>query len=176
MPTPYRYRLRRDLGGGGAGTLLWVLANPSRADDHRDDPTVRRCVAFTRTWGYAALEVVNLFAWRSSDPRELRTVADPVGHGADAAITAAAQACDAVVVGWGAVGRWRGRDAEALDLLRAAGAANVGALGRNRDGTPRHPLYVPATARRRPWPGDDAVLSPSAGRPAARPPAGVPRR
>lgn len=45
--------------------LLWVLLNPSTADDQTDDPTLRRCIRFSRDWQYGGLEIVNLFAFRT---------------------------------------------------------------------------------------------------------------
>ena len=142
----YRYALRRTWARGPQ--VLWVLANPSSADAASDDPTLRRCVRFARDHGYAGLAVANLWAWRSTDPHELRTVADPVGPDNDGWIaTLVRQTRGPVVVGWG-VQAAQARVAEVLDLL---GSRPRLCLGRTRDGHPRHPLYVPATTELRPW-------------------------
>lgn len=67
-----------------APTLLFLGLNPSRADGRRDDPTLRRLIGFAEGWGYGAVEVLNLFAWISADPAELRQAAEPVGQRTDA--------------------------------------------------------------------------------------------
>ena len=84
----WRYLLRRDLGDG-AGTLNFVMLNPSTADAVRNDPTVARCVGFARRWGFRRLLVTNLFALRSPLPRALLQAVraergrDPRQHEAD---------------------------------------------------------------------------------------------
>ena len=57
----------------------FIGLNPSTADETKDDPTVRRCIAFSKMWGYGALCMTNLFGFRSTDPAGLLTVEDPVG-------------------------------------------------------------------------------------------------
>ena len=81
--------------------VLFALLNPSTADALRDDPTIRRCMAFARRWRFGALEVVNLFAFRSTDPLGLRKVQDPVGPDNDAQLRAAARRSTRMVAGWG---------------------------------------------------------------------------
>ncbi len=147
----YRYALRRRWGAGPLAT--WVLLNPSTADAAHDDPTVRRCVAFARRWGFAAIDVVNLFGLRSSDPAVLVRHRDPGGPGNDAAVRAAVRAAAVTVVAWGNRGGLAGRDAVVLAQL----GADVVCLGLTRDGRPRHPLYVPAATR--PLPLRDAVAA-----------------
>ena len=65
----YRYRLTRELGG--KLTLTVVMLNPSTADGSADDPTIRRCKGFAKDWGYGRLVIVNLYAFRATDPREM---------------------------------------------------------------------------------------------------------
>ena len=140
----YRWWLRRRCAGGGSGPVLcFLMLNPSTADHRRDDPTIRRCWGFARAWGFAVLEVRNLFAWRSTDPRGLLTAPGPTGgRRGDREVAAAADA-DLVVAAWGA---WVpfARDREARDLL---GGRPLMCLGRTRNGGPRHPLYVRGDAR-----------------------------
>lgn len=142
----YRYLLERRWGAGP--TVLWVLANPSSADEERDDPTVRRCVSFARSAGSGGLLLVNLRAWRATDPRRLAEAPEPVGPDNDAAIrTALAATTGAVVVAWG-VQRDAARVRTVFDLL---GDRPTVCLGVTRGGHPRHPLYVPGSTRLRPW-------------------------
>ena len=85
----YRFSLTRQWGDGPR--VLFVMLNPSLANADGDDPTIRRCIGFTRQWGRAGLEVVNLFAVVSPEPSILRSCPDPVGPRNDAAIIGAAQ-------------------------------------------------------------------------------------
>jgi hypothetical protein len=135
-----------------APRLLFIGLNPSRADGARDDPTLRRLIGFARGWGYGALEVLNLFAAVSPSPAALRRLDDPVGPLTDRWLRRRLAACPGTPLwlGWGAGGGWRGRDRAVLALL---GGRRLLALGSTRGGHPRHPLYLPAGARLRPWPG-----------------------
>lgn len=139
----YRYRLEREWGGGGRA--LFVLLNPSTADEINDDPTVRRCWTFAADWGYGQAEVCNLFAWRATDPRGMLAAEEPVGAENDSHLLAAAAQASLIVCGWGVHGARRGRAAAATALLRGAGHT-LHALGLTRDGQPRHPLYLPRQA------------------------------
>ena len=142
----YRYALERRWAPGPR--LVWVLANPSTADAERDDPTVRRCVAFSRGHGAGGLVIVNLFAWRASDPAALARVADPVGPGDDDAIRSAlATSTGPVVAAWGV----QPDAARVRTVIGLLGDRETLCLGVTRDGHPRHPLYVPGATRLRPW-------------------------
>ena len=65
----YRYRLTRELGG--KLTLTVVMLNPSTADGSADDPTIRRCKGFAKDWGYGRLVIVNLYAFRATNPKDM---------------------------------------------------------------------------------------------------------
>ncbi len=140
----YRYALLRRFPAG-SGRVCFCMLNPSTADARVNDPTVRRCVGYALGWGFEELEVVNIFALRSTDPTALTRAADPVGPRNDAAIRRAARRADLVVAAWGAWGSLMGRGDAALALL--CREADVHLLGRTRSGQPRHPLYLRADAR-----------------------------
>lgn len=120
-------------------TCAWVMLNPSTADALFDDPTIRRCVGFSRRWGFGGLVVVNLYAYRVTSPHALRLADDPVGPLCDEAIRVHCRGRVAVAA-WGALVQLR-RAAEVLALLREE-AAGVVCLGLTRGGQPLHPLYV----------------------------------
>jgi hypothetical protein len=119
----------------------FVLLNPSTADERADDPTVRRCAAFARRWGFGGLTLVNLFALRATEPRALRDAPDPVGRANDVGLLRQTRRAAVVVLGWGAHGRLRGRAEEVRSLLSPL-SAKFRILGRTRSGEPRHPLYL----------------------------------
>jgi len=145
----YRYRLSRTWDPTGP-VVTFVMLNPSTADAEVLDPTVRRCLGFARAWGFGSLEVVNLFAFRATDPRDLLRADAPVGPANDRAILGAVSAADRVVVAWGARGAHLGRAAAVAGLLHAGPSRPLG-LGTTKGGQPRHPLYVRADTRPSRW-------------------------
>ena len=138
----YRYSLWRSWRAGS--TVGFILLNPSTADDRRNDPTIRRCISFAQAWGYGSLEVVNLFAYRTTYPRQLMQVADPNGVENDLALLAATQRAEAVILAWGNWGGLQGRDRKVLEIL-APYQSKLYCLSRNQSGQPRHLLYIKGT-------------------------------
>lgn len=142
----YRYLLHRSLPGVGRARVVWLMLNPSTADEDRDDPTIRRCAGFSRRAGAAGLTVVNLYALRAVHPARLWCHPDPVGADNDATLVAVLAAAATggwpVICGWGTAAR-SDRVRAVVGLACAAGVPLL-ALGRTRGGHPRHPLYVPA--------------------------------
>lgn len=145
----YRYALTREWQAG-APRLLWVMLNPSTASEKRNDPTVARCESRARRMECGAFRVVNLFAYRATDPRDLRRAADPAGPANNAVITDAADWADTIVCAWGAHGAWQNRGAEVEAMLRKGGH-RLWHLGLTQAGHPRHPLYLPQEAVLLPW-------------------------
>jgi hypothetical protein len=133
----YRYRLDREWDDE-LDHVLFIMLNPSIANAEHDDPTVRRCMSFARFWGYGALSVVNLFAYRSPSPDALRRVTDPVGPDNDAHLSLCLSHTDLTVVAWGNWGALRERDRSFLAMLTSPAHC----LGMTGSGQPRHPLYV----------------------------------
>lgn len=141
----YRYVLTRDtnLLSPEKSGALFIMLNPSTADADKDDPTIRRCLAFATQWGCAGLTVANLYAYRATDPQELLKVADPVGPINDFHLRELLRAqCD-VVCAWGNHA-WQGRIAEFYNMAKQIGV-RLWCLGVTKRGHPRHPLYVPST-------------------------------
>jgi hypothetical protein len=135
----YRYSLWRAWSAHHP-RIVFILLNPSTADEQRNDPTIRRCIGFARAWKFGSMEVVNLFAHRATDARELLKIDDPVGEENNCYLIQAVERCSTVVVGWGIRGTLLGRDSQVLSLL--AGRKDKFCLGITKDGQPRHPLYV----------------------------------
>lgn len=137
----YRYRLDRRWAEGPR--CVFVMLNPSTADAEHDDPTIRRCLGFARREGMSALTVVNLFAYRATDPAELeRCPVDVVGPENDRHIKAACLGAGPVILAWGAhrtATQLRVR--QVLHVLRGCHWPPV-CLGVTKSGAPRHPLYV----------------------------------
>jgi hypothetical protein len=114
----YRYSLRRVVNPVGAGVCLWVMANPSVADEYRLDPTLTRCADYTERWGFAEMLVVNVRAWVSTDPDAVPDDPLAIGPGNWITIAAAVAEADVVVCGYGKLGGALG--VEALELIPAS--------------------------------------------------------
>ncbi|MGW4623472.1 DUF1643 domain-containing protein [Streptomyces sp. NPDC004592] len=138
----YRYRLDR-IWDEDLAPMVWVMLNPSTADHAEDDATIRRCTSFARAAGHGGFTVVNLFALRSKDPKQLREHADPIGPINSAALVGATTDAVRVAAAWGDVSRpERARQAHTVtDLLHRHGHS-LDCLGVTGKGHPRHPLYV----------------------------------
>lgn len=145
----YRYDLWRRWKPGDP-VLLWILLNPSTADADQDDPTMVRCIRFAERWGYGAIRVVNLFALRATDPRDLYNAADPIGPHNDAIIRESLQAVDGMICAWGNYGQLHGRGLIVRDMLRL-NRCEPHILGLTRRGEPMHPLYVGYSAATSFW-------------------------
>lgn len=116
-----------------------VALNPSTADENAPDPTVARLEVRARALGHGGLVVLNLFAYRSTEPRGLRTCSDPVGPANDAVLERVAGA-GFVLCAWGTHGTLLGRAEHVLELLRHR---DLHALRLTKGGHPEHPLYLP---------------------------------
>jgi hypothetical protein len=143
----YRYTLTRTWGD--EPPAVFVMLNPSTADAMADDPTIRRCKQFARRERCGGLAVVNLFALRATDPRELRGHPDPVGEDNDWHIRERCAPAALIVAAWGAHGSLRGRDRAVTEFLRVE--ADLRCLGVTASGAPRHPLYVRGDAPLMPY-------------------------
>ncbi len=147
----FRYRLWRKWGEGSP--LLFVMLNPSTADADVDDPTIRRCIRFAQAHGFGELEVVNLYAYRATDPRDLRRAGYPVGPENDDHIAAAARESAAVCLAWGANVAGLERPKIVLPKLRRLGV-KLQCLRITRSGYPQHPLMLPSSCRLMPFDSD----------------------
>lgn len=152
----YRYRLGRDWDLRSKRRAVFVMLNPSTADGHVDDPTIRRCVGFAQALGCSGIEVVNLFAVRSTDPEGILAASDPVGPDNDDEIRTVFDQDDnfPVIAAWGAWGSKtalvENRIREVCKLAEGAGQ-QMSALKVTKDGSPGHPLYLPKSSILLPW-------------------------
>lgn len=163
-----RYRLRRLTNPSAPRELLhdpkaartvFLLLNPSTATAFKPDPTVTRCIEFARRWGSDIVEVVNLFAYRATNPRDMES--RPRGQRGDdatndAAIADASDGAMRVVAAWGNHGCIDNRAERVRFTLRERGVRFV-CLGKTDSGAPKHPIargkhFVPYDFRPVAWP------------------------
>lgn len=141
----YRYTLRHQLGGEAGPELAVVMLNPSTADELTLDRTLQRVRSYAYGWGYAAFTVVNLFAFRATNPEDMKAAADPVGPSNDRWIKKVVSEADAVMVGWGNHGSYLDRDKAVMEMLRGSYPF---CLAITNNGQPGHPLYLPGSLNR----------------------------
>lgn len=146
----YRYRLTRRWEAG-AGTVNFIMLNPSVADAYKDDPTIRRCLRYAMDWGYQQLQITNLFALRSTDPELLYRYRTPIGPLNDKMIRETAEDAQKIVCAWGVHGAFRDRGRHVLEMLSDFGRDRVYCFGRTKGNAPRHPLYLPKAAIPERW-------------------------
>ncbi len=132
----YRYSLFR-IWDKKKKNVLFIGLNPSTADEEVDDPTIRRCLNYAKKWGYGGFMMVNLFAYRTTLPYNLKKVKYPVGKDNDKYIMTLSKKADITVAVWGNNGNLYSRDKEVLSLL-----PNLMCLKVNKSGQPAHPLYL----------------------------------
>jgi hypothetical protein len=122
----------------------FLMLNPSTADEFQLDPSCTRARNYAERWGFGALLVTNIFAWRSTDPKQLPLVQNPVGAGNDRAIVLAAKEAKLVVCAWGNHGAHLGRGEKVKAMLDRHGLT-LHCLRTNSSGDPAHPLYLPGS-------------------------------
>ena len=147
----YRYTLTREWGQGPR--ICWIMLNPSTADVEHDDPTIRRCIGYAKREGCGSMVVVNLFAFRTTWPKELWAA----GIGAPEAanwcyVAEAISESPVVVAAWGALQRWRASSSQTWQNIQARRFdVELQCLGKTKDGSPRHPLYCRADVPLQRW-------------------------
>ena len=137
----YRYRLWRRWNFDFP-EVIWIMLNPSTADATKDDATIRRCINFARAWGFGGIEVVNLFAYRATNPRDLFETRDPIGPDNDAMLRHMMTRYDRdlFVAAWGAFPKYLGnRDKDVLEMMKEK---RLECLGVTAEGYPRHPVRL----------------------------------
>lgn len=140
----YRYLLYRSWSNNPS--VNFVMLNPSTADEIDNDPTVERCQRRADAMGFGGLIVTNIFAFRATDPKEMKAESCPIGEENDAWLLAAASWCDMIVCAWGSHGSHKGRSASVKQLLKSNYPDKLHYLRLTQRGQPQHPLYIPYTS------------------------------
>lgn len=140
----YRYALTRTFYINKP-SVMFIGLNPSTANEISDDNTIRRVIRFAHDWGFGAVHMMNLFGLVTPNPDDLKKCPDPVGEN-DKWLMEAHGKCNEVIFAWGSFPEATERAKKVIEMFPSAKALII-----NRDGTPRHPLYVPATTKRVPF-------------------------
>lgn len=138
----YRYTLTRPISQAvrWVRPMLFIMLNPSTADATLDDPTIRRCRWFASREGCTKLTVVNLFAYRATDPGKLITAADPIGPDNLYHLGQQIEAHKLGIV----VAAWGSHPAKSRFHLNDyfLDRGPIWCLGKTKNGDPKHPLYL----------------------------------
>ncbi len=147
----YRYVWSYQWGEPLLGRCLFIMCNPSKANETRTDNTVARCIGFTAGWGFDELIVCNIFAYISTDPRMLKAShIEPIGMENDHYIVEAADRSDLIICGWSNQGLYGKRGDAVKNLLLDLGH-KLHYLQMNASGQPKHPLYIAAQTKPKLW-------------------------
>ena len=142
----YRYCLGRSWDTR-IPSCVFVGLNPSTADAEKDDATIRRCISFTQRFGFGGFTMLNLYAFRATDPRELLTVANPIGPGNNKTFLSVSSAVNVFICAWGPPKSHYERklhfSRRVREVLELIAQSKVYCLGLSKEGYPRHPLRIP---------------------------------
>lgn len=146
----YRYGLSR-IWNAQQPALMFLMLNPSTADEHRNDPTVARCETRARAMGFGAVMIANIFAFRATRPQDLKRAKAPNGDMNNALLDCWSTQAGMTIAAWGVHGGHLGRGVEVARRYRG----DMHHLGLTKDGHPRHPLYVSFKTTPTAWRFDD---------------------
>jgi len=118
---------------------MFIGLNPSTADETKDDPTIRRCIRFAKDWGYGGVLMMNAYAFRATNPKDMKAVEDPVGPDNDEAFGYRRTQVGLIVAAWGN----HCESSRATKVCHLIGKP-IHCLGRTKSGQPKHPLYLKA--------------------------------
>lgn len=122
---------------------MFVGLNPSTADEKNDDPTVRRCINYAKDWGFSGMFMMNIFAFRATDPRVMKAEPEPIGEENDHYLNLVAKNAGVIVAAWGVHGAHNDRGNQVKAML----GEKLQCLRLTKDGYPAHPLYLPKNLR-----------------------------
>jgi hypothetical protein len=147
-PELYRAdRSSRPRKRGALHKIAWIGLNPSTADEVTLDQTLAAVCRYSKKWGFSEVVMLNLFAFRATDPRDLKRAMDPIGPENDEYLLVEVRSVDRIIACWGDHGRFLGRDRQVSGLL----GVSFECLLRNRTGAPHHPLYLKSRIKPKPF-------------------------
>ena len=137
----YRYSLVRKWEES-KGKVTYILLNPSKAVHNLSDHTLTKCIEFAKLWDYGALEIVILFAYRATDPKDLKAAGYPVGEDNDIYINNAVSDAKKIILGWGNHGNCKEGKKRYEEVLKLLKNKDLECWGITKEKQPRHPLTL----------------------------------
>ncbi|CUH79232.1 hypothetical protein TRM7557_02289 [Tritonibacter multivorans] len=145
----YRYALTR-VWDEALPKVMFVMLNPSKATEVQNDPTIERCERRARALGFGGFRATNIFAYRATDPRDMRAAEDPEGPDNAQVLLDGMGWADTVICAWGTHGAHKDQGPRIEDLLRETGKP-LFHLGLSKAGHPKHPLYIAYSQQPERW-------------------------
>lgn len=130
--------------------VQFIGLNPSTADETNNDPTVRRCIAFAKSWGYGSMCMTNIFAFRATDPEVMKSERFPFGDENSKHILSVGSEAALIIAAWGTHGAYLSHGNNVRKMFSHQGL-QLHHLGLTRHGHPKHPLYLKATTQPTLW-------------------------
>ena len=149
----YRYALWRTWDNE-LPKVLFIGLNPSTATETKNDPTIRRCMGYAKDWGYGGYIMGNIFAFRSTNPTNLKKINDPIGPENDYWLKKLHEEANLTIAAWGTHGEFMNRGQAVFDLI-----PDIQCLRITKHGYPSHPLYLPKNLKPIPFNGKLEVSS-----------------
>lgn len=141
----YRYQLRASWSSpeieDEPNDLCFIMLNPSTATEEKNDPTIERVERRARAGGYDGFVILNIFAYRATDPLNMKKFPEPIGPSNDWFLEDALMSERNIICGWGCHGIHQNRNKEILDLFKKHDRTPL-ALSWTSKGHPKHPLYI----------------------------------
>jgi len=116
--------------------VMFIGLNPSTADENANDPTLTRCISYAKSWGFGGIIMTNLFAYRATDPKDMKQARDPIGKRNNYWLKRLAKESELVVAAWGNHGQFLQRSKAIKKMI-----SGLYYLKLNQCGEPAHPLY-----------------------------------
>lgn len=137
----YRYDLLRIWQDDDENIISFIGLNPSTADEVVNDPTVFRCQKRAKSLAFSGMHMLNIFAYRDTDPKGMKKALDPIGQDNDNTLIEVCKRSVKIVCCWGNHGVYLERSSHVRKLLTPF-ADKIYCLGLNKNGEPKHPLYL----------------------------------
>lgn len=146
----YRYHLWR-IWEESLPVMVLVMQNPSTADARKDDPTIRKCVTIAKNNGFGGISVRNVFALRATDEKEVVKHPSPIGPMNEQCLLDCRNSflLSRLVVAWG--NRLGVHNIAYRIASNICVAQQAYCLGTNKNGDPKHPLFLRGDTKLFPW-------------------------
>lgn len=132
----WRYQLKRQWREGNR-FVSFIGLNPSTADETKSDPTVTHCINYAREWECDGMFMLNIFAFRATDPKVMKKHPSPIGDDNDAWLKKTVKESGIVIACWGNHGSFMDRGRAVVSMI-----PDLKCLKLTKAGHPSHPLYL----------------------------------